>query len=210
MDTMTQSTSQRPITAATQSAKFVISGGFGVGKTTFVGAISEIPPLRTEEKMTEAAESLDDSSKVTTKQSTTVAMDFGRISVFDELVIYLFGTPGQDRFAFMWDQIALGSLGAVVLVDTSRLEESFAPIDYFESKQIPFVVAVNQFDHAPTGTVEQIRDALALDDAIPIVDVDAREKESVKNCLVALVDHMIQQLTSTGGARRLRRRDFDF
>lgn len=177
-----------------RSAKLVVAGGFGVGKTTFIGAVSEIPPLRTEELMTEAAVPHDDGSQVQAKVSTTVAMDFGRITVPDELVLYLFGTPGQSRFAFMWDQIAIGSLAAVILVDTRRVEESFAPIDYFETRGIPFIIAVNVFPDSPTATIEQVRDVLALDAAIPIGFTDALEKSAVQGTLIALVDYLMSKL----------------
>jgi len=169
--------------------KILVAGGFGVGKTTLVGAVSEIRPLRTEEVLTEAGRPVDDTHGVEGKNTTTVAMDFGRITLRQDLVLYLFGTPGQNRFWFLWDELATGALGAVVLADTRRLEDSFAAVDYFERRSIPFVVGVNCFDGAARHPADDVRQALDLDEAVPLVLCDARERESVKEVLIEVVRH---------------------
>ncbi|UGY94787.1 GTP-binding protein [Streptomyces gobiensis] len=176
--------------------KVLVAGGFGVGKTTFVGAVSEIKPLRTEEALTEASRPFDSTDGVEAKSTTTVAMDFGRITLSDSLVLYLFGTPGQDRFWFLWDELAQGALGAAVLVDTRRLEECFAAIDYFERRAIPFTVAVNCFDGADRYPIETVRAALDLDERVPVMLCDARRRESARDVLVSVVEHAMRTAAS--------------
>ncbi|HMG32220.1 MAG TPA: ATP/GTP-binding protein [Jiangellaceae bacterium] len=171
------------------SVKIVVAGGFGVGKTTLVGAVSEIEPLRTEALMTEASVPVDDLSMLPDKTTTTVAMDFGRITLAEDLVLYLFGTPGQNRFWFMWDDITRGAIGAVVLVDTRRLADCFGAVDYVEQRDIPFIVAINAFDGVQQHSVDEVRDALQVSAEVPFVVTDARERESVKKVLVRLVEH---------------------
>jgi signal recognition particle receptor subunit beta len=177
--------------------KILVAGGFGVGKTTLVGAVSEIKPLRTEELLSEAGRPLDDIRGVEGKHTTTVAMDFGRITLREDLVLYLFGTPGQDRFWFLWDELATGALGAVVLADTRRLEDCFAAVDYFERRSIPFVVGVNCFEGSARYPADAVRQALDLDSDVPVLMCDAREKETVKEVLIGVVEHAMAV-----GARR--------
>ena len=177
-----------------KSVKVVVAGGFGTGKTTLVGSVSEIPPLTTEEVLTQASVGVDDITGVEDKTNTTVALDFGRITISPDVVLYLFGTPGQDRFWFMWDELAQGAVGAIVLVDTRRLNTSFPAIDYFERRNIPFVAAVNRFFGKCLYTDEEIRSALELQPSVPLLWCDARDRASSKQTLIELVRHAVSRL----------------
>jgi signal recognition particle receptor subunit beta len=181
--------------------KIVIAGGFGVGKTTLVGAVSEITPLTTEAAMTSQGQGYDDPGGVAPKTTTTVAMDFGRITVDESLVLYLFGTPGQDRFGFMWDDLALGALGAVALVDTRRIEDCFPALDYFEKHDLPFVVGVNVFEGTAPHHLAEVRAALDVDPDVPVLFTDARSLDAVKQLLLALLDLVLAKATARAAAR---------
>jgi uncharacterized protein len=179
--------------------KIVVAGGFGVGKTTLVGAVSEIRPLLTEESLTDRSIGVDDTDGVEQKTTTTVAMDFGRITLNDHLVLYLFGTPGQDRFLFVWDELAVGALGAIVLADTRRLSDCFSSVDYFERRGTPFIVAVNCFDGAGRHTAEEVQVALDLDPEVPVMLCDARQRQSSKQVLITLVEHAMEIVRASRG-----------
>jgi signal recognition particle receptor subunit beta len=194
-----ESVRSEPAATAGESAltvKILVAGGFGVGKSTLVSAVSEIRPLRTEEALTERSIGVDDTSAIAGKTHTTVAMDFGRITLPNGLVLFVFGTPGQDRFWFMWDELAKGALGAVVLVDTRRLADCFASVDYFERRGVPFIIGVNQFPGSGMHSADQVRDALDVSPDIPVVYCDVRQRESAKQVLIALVEHIMRTMAS--------------
>ena len=179
--------------------KILISGGFGVGKTTTVGALSEIAPLSTEAPMTSMSVGVDDAGNGSQKTTTTVAMDFGRVTIDDSIILYMFGTPGQDRFGFMWNDLADGALGGVVLVDPSRLDDCFVALDYFESIQLPYVVAVNQFAGRATMSLEEVRHAVNVDPDVPVVGIDARSREQVKSVVLTLLHRILARAKARRG-----------
>lgn len=198
---LSEHTLTRPPQRALLPVKIVIAGGFGAGKTTFVGSLSDIKPLTTEAAMTTVAQGVDDVDAVSTKTTTTVAMDFGRVAIDDSIMLYLFGTPGQDRFGFMWNDLCHGALGAVVLVDSRRIEDSFPALDYFELREMPFVVAVNRFDGEVLHSPDEVRDALSIAEHVPVITTDARRRAAVKDSVLSLLEVVLKRALAKGAGQ---------